>query len=193
MNGIVINSYKHVVPWETVGGNWITTYGSAMTIQANGVADPSGPNQSIAYNQVLSGDFVLSFNWSALGTSVAGMAIGVAPWGPPGISASYSIYHNYESSIPTNDWVCIFERPDGNDYHLMQNGYVLNPHFRIGDRTTETMQIRRVSNVFYITEEDGTVLHTFSGTSTGADLAVGVAVSTDSNNATIENIQWRPL
>lgn len=190
---VLINSYNHAIPWEIVGGTWITTYGSAMTTQANGVADPSGYNQSIAYNQALSGDFILSFNWSGLGTSAAGMAIGVAPWGPPGVGAGYSIYHNYESGVPTNDWVCIFERPDGNDYHLMQDGYVLNPHFRIGDRTTDTMQIRRVANMFYMTDEDGAVLHTFAGTSTGADLAVGVAVSSDSNNVTIENIKWRTL
>lgn len=174
--------------WVQIFGENLQAGGSVV----GGVWNPTGNNQVMSNNLALSGDFILSFNWSALGTSAAGIIIGVAPWGPPGLS-NYGIGTNYENGVPTNDWVCIFERPDGNDYHLMQDGFVLSPHFRIGQRTTNTLQIRRVSNTFYMTDSDGNVEYTFGGASLGGTLGVGVAVSTDSNNATIENIQYALL
>ena len=173
--------------FQTIPDNWTSNYAGLYGVRTGGVLDPSGYNVGMGMNLALTGDFIVSWNWSALGSSAAGMSFGVAPWGPPGMS-NINISHNYESGIPTNDWVNIGDRPDANAFRLMQDGYT--PGNIISGRTTDTLQLRRTNNVFTITYEDGTVVYTFSGASSGADLALGTFVSTDSNNTRIENIQY---
>lgn len=173
--------------FQTIPDTWISNYAGLFSGRTGGVLDPNGNNVGMGLNLGLTGDFILSWNWSALGSSAAGMSFGVAPWGPPGMS-DRNISTNYESGVPTNDWVNIQDRVDTNNFRLMQDGFTVTNV--ISGRTTDTLQIRRTSNVFTLTYEDGTVVYTFSGASSGADLAIGVFVSTDSNNTRIENIQY---
>ena len=172
---------------QTIPDSWILNYASLYGGRTGGVLDPSGYNQGMGMNLGLTGDFILSWNWSALGSSAQGMSIGVAPWGPPGMS-DRNITTNYESGVPTNDWININDRAVSNNFRLMQDGYY--PADVISGRTLATLQFRRTANIFTLTYEDGTVIYTFGGASTGAVLAIGTFVSSDTNNTRMENIQY---